>query len=204
MAFDIDFSKLNWRDPRVAMRLVIGALLLANLVACYFVFFPLGGAPEELNANVQSLQRQTLEQRRKLDQVRGLSTKVTRSRNQEEDFEGKNFTDRQVAYSTIVSEINQSAQQAGVKVKDHALVNEGVEGSDTLSMITVSANYEGTYADLLAFVNKMDRSSRFVIIEALSATPQQNSNVLNIAMKMNIFVRNTQPLPRVEGSGTPL
>ncbi len=187
-------KNLNFRDPRVLMRLILGVLLLGNLGAFYFVIFPLGGSPEELDEQLKTLVERSGAQRKSLDRLRGLTTKVEGARQQAGDFESSNFTDRRVVYSTLVNEITQAADAAGIKLKDHALQNEDIEGSDTLGMITVNANYEGTYGDLLNFVNRLDRSEKFVIIDSLAATPQQGTNQLNVTMKMNLFVRNTADL----------
>lgn len=187
-------KSLNFREPRILMRLILGVLLLANLVSFYFVLYPLGGSPEELEEQLQTLNQRATAQRLSLDRLRMLTTKVEGARRQAGDFEMANFTDRRVVYSTLVNEITQAADSAGIKLKDHALQNEEIEGSDTLGMITVNAKYEGTYGDLLNFVNRMDRSERFVIIDSLAATPQQGTNQLNVTMKMNLFVRNTADL----------
>ena len=187
-------KNLNFRDPRILMRLILGVLLLANLVAFYFVIFPLGGSPEELDEQLKTLQERASAQRKSLDRLRVVTAKVEGAGRQASDFELANFTDRRVVYSTLVNEITQAADSAGIKLKDHALQNEEIDGSDTLGMITVNANYEGTYGDLLNFVNRLDRSEHFVIIDSLAATPQQGTNQLNVTMKMNLFVRNTADL----------
>ena len=189
MALNLNLDNISWRDPRVIMRVMLFSLVLANLVAFYFVMVPLGGSPEELDGRLVSLQRQVALQRKDLERVRGMSTQMTSARRDAEQFEQRSFTDRRVVYSTLVSEIAKAAQESGIRVKEHALVNEDVEGTENLGMITVNANYEGTYGDLIQFVNKVDRSPRFVIIESMSAAPQQGTNLLNVAMKMNIFVR---------------
>jgi hypothetical protein len=66
-----------------------------------------------------------------------------------------------------------------------------VEGSDTLSQITISAAYEGTYANLTKFVNLLDKSPRFLIIESLTAAPQQTNvgDTLSVTIKLDTFVR---------------
>ena len=194
-------KNLNFRDPRVLMRVILGVLLLGNLVAFYFVIYPLGGAPHEHEAQLQALVSGAAAQRKTLDRLRLVTKKVEGAGRQAGDFEMANFTDRRVVYSTLVNEITQAAESAGIKLKDHALQNEEIEGSDTLGMITVNANYEGTYGDLLNFVNRIDRSQKFVIIDSLAATPQQGSNQLNVTMKMNLFVRNTADLvlPKLPG-----
>ena len=66
-----------------------------------------------------------------------------------------------------------------------------VDGSDTLSMMSITANYEGNYADLMHFVHELDRSSRLMIIESLNAAPQTDkSGMLAVAMKVDTFVRD--------------
>ena len=196
-------KNLNFRDPRILMRLILGVLLLANLVAFYFVIFPLGGSPEELDEQLKTLQERASGQRKSLDRLRVVTAKVEGAGRQASDFELANFTDRRVVYSTLVNEITQAADSAGIKLKDHALQNEEIDGSDTLGMITVNANYEGTYGDLLNFVNRLDRSERFVIIDSLAATPQQGTNQLNVTMKMNLFVRNTADLQMAKPPAKP-
>ena len=191
MALNLNLENIAWREPRIIMRVVLFALVLANLVAFYFVMVPLGGSPEELNARVSSLQQQVSVQRKSMERVGGMSTKMTAARREAEQFEARSFTERRVVYSTLVGEIAKAAQESGIRVKEHALANEDVEGTENLGMITVNANYEGTYGDLIQFVNRVDRSPRFVIIESMSAAPQQGTNLLNVAMKMNIFVRQT-------------
>ena len=57
-------------------------------------------------------------------------------------------------------------------------------------MMTISANYEGTYANLMRFVHELDRSPRLLIIEGLNAAPQQTGGTLNISMKIDTFVRD--------------
>lgn len=194
MAIDFDqLRSLPWKDPRVLARTVLGSLLGLNLIAFYFVVFPLGGSPEELDQQVSAMRVRSQQQRKDLERLRLLTTKVEGARKQEFDFENSYFTDRQVVYSTIVGELTRAAEESGIRVKDHSLLNDEIEGSDTLSMITVSANYEGTFTDLLNYVNRIDRSPRFIILDSLGAAPQQNSNVLNVAMRMHVFVRNTQP-----------
>jgi type IV pilus assembly protein PilO len=60
-------------------------------------------------------------------------------------------------------------------------------------MVTVVGNYEGTYGDLLQFVNRLDKSSRFLIIDTMSAAPMQGSGDLSINIKLNTFVREDGP-----------
>jgi len=66
---------------------------------------------------------------------------------------------------------------------------EAIEGSDTLRMMTVTAGLDGSYDNLVKFLNLLDKSSKFVIIESLGAAPQQTGNLLSITIKLDAFVR---------------
>ena len=64
--------------------------------------------------------------------------------------------------------------------------------------MSISAAYEGNYTSLLKFVNLLDKSPRFLIIEGLTAAPQQSNaaDLLNVVIKLDTFVR--------EQSGNPI
>jgi Tfp pilus assembly protein PilO len=104
-------------------------------------------------------------------------------------FLDKYFLPRRAAYSTIVFELNEAAVKAKIRPKESAYSTEPIEGSDSLTMMQISANFEGSYPDLIQFVNLIDKSQRLLIIEGLTATPQQGSGLLNVNLKLDAFVR---------------
>jgi hypothetical protein len=65
-------------------------------------------------------------------------------------------------------------------------------------MMTITANYEGTYRNLLNFISELDRSDQLLIIESMSAAPQQGSNMLTVSMKIDAFIRDESGAPAAE------
>lgn len=183
-------------DPRTAARLGLGVLLALNLVAAWFVYSPLGGSAEVMETRVSDLRRQVAQKQAVLLRGKQLAAKVDKGRTQGDEFLGKYFLSRPTTYSTLVGELNQLAKAAGVRPKEQAFNEEEVEGSDELGMVSITAGYEGSYADLLHFLRELDKANRLVIIETLAASPQQGSGVLNISLRLNTFIRET-PLPQV-------
>jgi Tfp pilus assembly protein PilO len=55
--------------------------------------------------------------------------------------------------------------------------------------MNVTGNYEGSFADLVEFVNAVDRSPRFLTIERLQASPLQTQGALTVNLRINVFVR---------------
>jgi hypothetical protein len=171
------------------IRLALGVLVAANLVAAYFVVRPIGGSAEELSQQALEMHSQIRQQQGVLERTRVLVSKIESGRGEGDHFMGSYFLPRRPAYSAIVGELNDLASQAKITPRDSAWALEPVEGSDTLDMLQISANFEGTYPDLVHFINLLDKSDRLLIIESLNATPQQTGGRLNVMLKLDTFVQ---------------
>jgi Tfp pilus assembly protein PilO len=192
MAARLNLTSLRERlgkDPRLTARIVLGLLVAANLVAAAALLRPWGGSPEDLQRQLAKLRQESQQREAAVKRLDTLVATVERTRADADRFLQKYFLERQVAYSTVLAELSALAEKSGVKAKDHSLTEEPIEGSDTLSMMTITGNYEGTYADLVEFVNAIDRSPRFLTIERLQAAPLQSQGTLNINLRINVFVR---------------
>lgn len=171
-------------------RAALGVLLLATIGAGWIVMYPPGGSAEELHQQLAALQSQTATRRALLASTRQHVAAVEQGRAEGDQFLNQYFLSRRTAYSTLLTELVAAADEAKIKPKEHAYATEPIEGSDSLSMMSISANYEGTYANLMRFVHEIDRSPRLLIIEALNAAPEQSGGTLNISMKIDTFVRD--------------
>src|SRR6266404_2093118 len=174
----------------VRWRIALGVLLLATIGAAWIVMYPPGGSADDLQRRLAALESQTAARRVLLVSTRQHVAAVEQGRAEGDKFLNEYFLARRTAYSTLLSELVDAADRAKIKPKEHAYATEPIEGSDSLSMMSISANYEGTYANLMRFVHEVDRSRRLLIIEALNAAPQQSGGTLNISMKIDTFVRD--------------
>jgi type IV pilus assembly protein PilO len=188
--------KLKWKgvaikEPRVLLRAIVGTLLAANLVAAVMAFKPFGGSAADLRREQQSLRVQLGRLQARAATSKRLVEKVETARREGDQFLSKYVTDRRSMSSTIQDELNRTAKEAGIKALPATLDLEPIEGSDTLEMMSISAGYEGTYANLTKFVNLLDKSPRFLIIENMQTAPQQGGQALNVTLKLDTFVRET-------------
>lgn len=181
--------KAALKEPRVVMRAIIGVLLAANLVAAVLAFKPFGGSADDLRREQSDLRRQLGQLQARLNGTRQLVDKVEKARREGDDFLAKYFTDRRTTYSTVIEELDHTAQEAGIKPRDRSAELNPIEGSDTLQMMSLTVGYEGSYASLEKFVNLLDKSPRFLIISSMTASPQQSGNTLNVSFRLDTFVR---------------
>jgi hypothetical protein len=181
--------KAALRDPRVLVRALLAVLLAANLGAAVMAFKPFGGSADDLRRERGELQARLAQSQTHLAQTRKLASKVQSARAEGDNFLARYVTDRRTMSSTIFEEMDRTAQQAGIKPRDRNVELSPIEGSDTLEMMSITAGYEGPYESLEKFVNLLDRSPRFLIIESLVAAPQQGGQMLNVTLKLDTFVK---------------
>jgi len=181
--------KAALRDSRVIVRALLGVLLVANLAAAVMAFKPFGGSADDLRRQRGDLQAQLGQLQARLAQTRKLASKVASARAEGDSFLERYVSDRRTTFSTIFEEMDRTAQQAGIKPRDRNVELSPIEGSDTLEMMSITAGYEGPYESLEKFVNLLDRSPRFLIIESLVAAPQQGGQMLNVTLKLDTFVK---------------
>jgi Tfp pilus assembly protein PilO len=182
------------KDPRVSMRVGLGVLLVGNIVAALILFKPWGGSADDLERRLNSMRAQLPKQQAQVAHTRLLVQKVEKARIEGNQFMAKYMLNGRSTFSAVLGELNQAAEKVSLKAKESQYTVEPIEGSDTLGMISISANYEGEYANLTKFINELDRSPRFLIIERLQAAPQPVGKVVNANFRLLAFVRDESGL----------
>ena len=198
LAPKIRLPRMSVKDPRIAMRVIIGALLVANLAMAVIAFKPFGGSADDLRKDQARLSAQLRQLQTNLEKSRQHVAKIEIARTEGDDFMAKFIMDKRSAPATMVEELSKAATDAGVRVLPDTFSYETLEGSDTLQMLAIAAPFEGDYAGLAKLVNLLEKSPRFWIIDemSLNAPQQQNQKAaaaqqnLNVNLKLLAFVRD--------------
>jgi Tfp pilus assembly protein PilO len=178
------------RDVRLTARVGLGLLLLLNLVAAAAVFRPWGGSQEELQAQRVRLAADLQQRQTAVARLRSVVENVEKTSAQADQFFRQYFLDRKTAFSAVLDEVNTLAEQAHIRpAGDNSFNLEPIEGSDDFGLMTITCNYQGSYADLIQFVSEIDHSPHFITIDRLQASPTQAQGVLAIQLRLNVFVR---------------
>jgi hypothetical protein len=178
----------KWGVTQIA-RLVLGILVAVNVALAWMVMNPPGGSAEALETDMVQLQGQIKQTKTRADEVKNHAEAVTKGRAQADEFLNRYFVEKRALPTTLIKEMNQIVQRAGIKDRGNTVSPDLIDGSDTLGMVTITWNFEGTYRNLLSLVREIDRSNSLLIIDSLNATPQAGSNLLLISMKLHTFIR---------------
>jgi Tfp pilus assembly protein PilO len=186
-----NFNARSLQDPRVLMRAIIGVLLAANLVAAVVALKPFGGSAEDLRRQQAALSAQLAQLEKQLAYNKQLVEKIQKTRTEEDRFVNQYFSDTGTTGAMILAELTQTAKEAGIKPGTATFALEQLEGSDTLQELTTNMGFEGTYANFTKFINLLDKSPHFMVIENLQAAApqQQGGQALNVTLKIDTFVR---------------
>jgi hypothetical protein len=185
-----------WKEPRILMRAIIGALLAGNLVAAVIAFKPFGGSAEDLRREEAVLSQQLATLRDRVAKDKQLVAKMQSARKDTDQFLASYVADERFGASALVGELDRIATEAGVKQLPTTVAEQDIEGSDGMTMQSVTQGIEGTYANLTKFINLVDKSPHFLIIENLAtAAPQQNGAPLNVQIKIDTFLNRKGGTP---------
>jgi hypothetical protein len=178
------------KEPRFLVRAGLGILLAANLVAAVYAFNLFGASPESLSQQLTAASARLQADQARLARSRFLTSNIQKGKGESDTFLASYITGRRHTYSTIYDEIYRASKTAGMTMKEATIAAlDPIEGSDDLDILTVSANFEGGYVQLVKFVNLLDRSPRFLIIESMQASPQAKGDILTVVLKLNAFVK---------------
>jgi Tfp pilus assembly protein PilO len=199
---------VKWKEPRMLMRAGIGVLMAANLAMAVVAFKPFGGSADDLRKEEQMLRNQLAAMQARLGISRRMAAKVETAREQGDQFLVKYVVARRTASSAVYEELTRMATEAGVQPQTGTFQYEAIDGSDTLQMMVISAGFEGTYQQITKFLNLVDKSPRFLVIESMqTAAPGQNSRnaeqKLPVQFTIKTFVRSGGEEAAAEQLGAP-
>jgi type IV pilus assembly protein PilO len=174
----------------------VAVLLILNLVLGVRLF--LAWSTLRAAGTDQLLQQQTALRALQLEMspLKGLPQKVDLSRDQANEFYSARFP---AAYSTISATINDLATKNSVNRTN--LAYTPTRAPEGLVELRMDASLSGEYSALMHFINGLERSKTFFLINGLTLTGQQGGSV-NLRLRLNTYLHATdsnQLVPLVQG-----
>jgi len=194
-------SQRNLSPIQLRLRLAAGFLALLNAAALYFYLSPPGGSRQDLELESVFVRTQIRNAQVQTGKTSALASHVQTASTQAAAFSDKYFLPRRTAYVTVFEEIQRMAKASGIQARDAGLTEEPIEGTADLTLLNISANYEGTNADLMKFLSEADHSPMLLVLDTLLASPQQRNNQINANIRFQAIVREP---PTAVGAALPV
>jgi len=198
MARSFNFTALSGRGPRFWLQAAVVVLAVGNAVALFLYVAPPGGTRNQLVAESEQVRHQILSTRAGATRLRNVANKVQTGTKEAANFESKYFLSKRDAYDAVISEIQRMGAASGVQEREGVFSEEPIEGSDDLSVLNITSNFQGTYDNLMRFLYEADRSPLLLMLDTLQAAPQQHSPQINTSIRFQAIVRE-EPAAGVTG-----
>jgi Tfp pilus assembly protein PilO len=170
-------------EARRKLKIAIGAMVAVDVLALGIIVSPLVGSTAarktELNQLWQELQART----REVEPLRGLDKKIPVAEQQINLFYRDRLPGRE---SEIAEALGKLASQSGVKLLQ-AKYKFGDQEAVQLRPVLVEADIEGSYPELARFVNALERSQVFFIVDSVSLA-EQNGPV-RLQLKLETYMK---------------
>lgn len=179
-----------WRRiPKKYVLTALGVLAVFDLVFYLVAVEPLGRREAEQQALLAALTRQIQAKTGEVAQLQLVVSKVENARGDGDGLLEDITLPRRTGFSLLLSELLQAAERAGIDTREGNFDLEPIEGTEEYGMVSLNANFRGQYQNLVRFLNQLDRSHQFLIIDSLAATPRTDSNDLQFTMRLNTLLR---------------
>jgi Tfp pilus assembly protein PilO len=170
--------------------MVLGLLAAFNVIFYFLAVYPLDAREEQRQALIAGLQQEVAAKTSEVEKLRLIAGKVEQARTEGDSLLQTITLERNTTFSKLVAELVTAAAESRVETRESNFDLQPVEGAERYGAITITANFRGEYANLVQFLNRLDKSEQFLIIESLGATPRSDSTELQITMKIDTFVRD--------------
>ena len=183
-------SLLNLHFAGVALLLILNLVLAVRLFLAWSTLH--SASADQLSQQQTALRALQLE----MSPLKGLPQKVDVSRTKANEFFGARFP---AAYSTISATINDVATKNSVHLTN--LSYTPARAPEGLVELRLDASLSGEYAPLMHFINGLERSKTFFLINGLTLTGQQGG-LVNLRLRLNTYLHasnSNQLVPLVQG-----
>ena len=182
----------NFKLEKQVILIVVGVLILADIGLAMYTY-QLSSSP---HAPQQVLARENLQlelQRADIKRAKSIRERIPVIRKGFDQFEAS-LIPASRGYSSLASEIGSIAAKAGVKV-DEVHFRQKEVPTRGLSEVEIESTVSGDYANVVRFLNGLQRSQNVYAVESLALAPgdssAQNTSGANTtgAIRVNLHMR---------------
>jgi Tfp pilus assembly protein PilO len=190
--FDWNFFRRNDTASQTSIRLKIGVLALAvlNVIALLVFVISPGRSHHESRQESVRLNNQIATTRWQTTRLRVVSGKVQVGTRERSDFEANRILPKRVAYGQVIAEIQRMSKATGLEERDGVFTEEPIEGTADLSLLNITANYQGSYDNLMHFLHEADRSPMLLMLDNLQAAPEQKGGQIDVSIRFQAVIRD--------------
>ena len=172
------------RQTRKQLKMTLAILGGVDLVAAILYFSPLVGSAQSRQLQRNQLQAELTTKTHQVAPLKDLPQKIELAKQQIADFYKNRFPSQN---SQIYGELGKVAADTGVKI-EQVRYKPADNSSNGLQPIEMEADLSGTYTSLAHFINALERSEMFFVINSVTFTGEPQGPV-KLSVKLETYLK---------------
>jgi len=150
-------------NSRRRLKIAIGAMLAADVVAVAVLFSPLVGSEDSRRLQINELRAELTKKTHAVEPLRGMDKKIVLAKNQIGEFYKDRFAAKD---SDLVNELGKLASENSIRIQQEHYKEEDAESSGIVP-VEIDGSFSGDYLQLVRFINTLERSKMFFEVDSV-------------------------------------
>jgi type IV pilus assembly protein PilO len=178
------------RDTRRKMMTALIVLVVLDVAALGVLLSPIGTQSGNRQMQVGQMQRELQARTAEVAPLQGIDKKVEEAKKQVNDFFATRLPSR---YSQIADELGKIAQENHVQFATVHYTTEDTDIKDT-SRVLVDASLAGDYAQVVKFINALERSKTLFLVDGVSLGQESTGGgAVRLSIKLETYMNSGAP-----------
>jgi len=172
-------------NSRRKLKIAIGAMLAADVVAMAVLFSPLVGSADSRQLQLNLLRVELTKKNHEVEPLRGMDKKIVLAKDQIGGFYKDRFAARD---SDLANELGKLASENGVRIQQARYKQEEAESSGVIP-VAMEGSFSGNYLQLVRFINTLERSKMFFEVDGVDLAGESTGPV-KLQITMHSYLRS--------------
>jgi len=172
-------------NSRRKLKIAIGAMLAADVVAMAVLFSPLVGSADSRQLQLNLLRVELTKKNHEVEPLRGMDKKIVLAKDQISGFYKDRFAARD---SDLANELGKLASENGVRIQQARYKQEEAESSGVIP-VAMEGSFSGDYLQLVRFINTLERSKMFFEVDGVDLAGESTGPV-KLQITMHSYLRS--------------
>ena len=174
-------------------RMVQGGLLVLLAVDLLFVFLIFRMGHEQQRGDLDQLNIEAKGRRETVARLKLIENNLGESSRLGSEFYQKKFLSLTTGFSTVMEEVDRLAVANGVRKGGVNYSLHEVRDHPDIQQVEIGTSLEGDYSKIVRFINQMEQSDLFLIVDSLAVGGGQGKSV-HLTVKLLTYFRSPKGL----------
>ncbi|GEM_PF-5521604 len=185
--------KRDLYEHRQWVRGVLIALVVIDGLFLFFSFRPLGRSFAAQQEELKSLREDARAKRDSVARLRKIEATLKESAKLGDQFYSTKFLPAETGFATIMEEVERLANSSGVRKSSVSYGVQEIQGRPDLEGVTIDTTIDGDYAKIVRFVNQLEQSQLFLIVDSLGVQSSTTGKATKVAVTVKLLTLFRMP-----------